>query len=126
MFKKDKVEIVDFEKELKRRERKEKVQEAWNGFAGFVRNNQDILLFVVPSAVTVIGGGTRVLSKAIAAHTAEREIKFKECTIYDLSMGRYVTLKRPLRTSEALEIERRKENGEKLNSILNDMNLLKR
>lgn len=126
MFKKDKVEIVDFEKELKRRERKEKVQEAWNSFAGFVRNNQDILLFVVPSAVTVIGGGTRVLSKAIAAHTAEREIKFKECTIYDRSMGRYVTLKRPLRTSEALEIERRKESGEKLNSILNDMNLLKR
>ena len=126
MFKKNKVEIVDFEKELKRRERKEKFQETWNSFASFVRSNQDILIFVVPSAVTVIGGGTRVLSKLIAAHTTEREIKFKERTIYDFSLRRYVTLKRPLKPSEALEIERRRENGEKLNSILNDMNLLKR
>ena len=125
MFKKDKVEIVDFEKELKRRERKEKIQNAWNECAAFIRDNKDILIFVVPAGVTVIGGGTKVLSKAIANHTAEREIRFKERTIYDRSQGRYVTLKRPLKTQEALEIERRRRNGEGLNSILYDMNLLK-
>ena len=126
MFNRDRVEIVDFEKELKRRQRKENISKAWNEFTGFVRNNQDVLLFVVPSAVTVISGATRIVSKLIARSTVEREIRFKERTIYDHSLKRYAELKRPLKASEAIEIERRRNNGEKLNTILNDMNLLKR
>ena len=122
-FKKD-VEVVDFDKELKRRKRKEQIVGTWNEFAGFVRDNQDVLVFAVPAAITVIGGGTKVLSKLIANHTAERDIKFKERTIYDRSLGRYVQLKRPLKAHEALEIERRRQNGERLTNILSDMGLI--
>lgn len=127
MFKNNNVvDINDFEKEMKKRERKEKLVQGWNSFTRFIRDNHDVLVFVVPSAVAVFSGGTRLLSKGIARHTLEREIKFKESTIYDRSMGRYVELKRPLTTSEALEIERRKKNGEGLNNILYDMKLVKR
>lgn len=119
-------EVVDFEKELKRRQRNEKLKQAWDTTATFVRDNQDVLLFTVPAAVTVIGGGSRLISKMIAKNMQERDIRFKETTIYDRSLGRYVTLKRPLKASESLEIERRRGNGEKLHAILNDMKLLKR
>jgi hypothetical protein len=121
----DGVEVVNFDKELKRRQGRERAIEHWNQFAGFVRSNQDVLVFAVPATLTVIGGGTKVLSKIIANRTAEREIRFKERTIYDRSLGRYVNLKRPLRAHEALEIERRRMNGEKLNAILADMRLIK-
>lgn len=124
MFKKD-VEISDFEKELKRRRRKEAIENGWNKFATGIRDNKDVLVFVVPSAVAVLSGGAKVLSKTIAAHSTDREIKFKERNIYDRSQGRYVPLKRPLRTHEALELERRRRNGEGLNAILYDMGLLK-
>lgn len=47
-------------------------------------------------------------------------------TIYDRSLGRYTELKRPLKAKESLEIERRRKMGESLNSILDDMRLLKK
>lgn len=126
LFKKDDgVEVVDFDKELKMRKIKQRMTDNWNEFAGFVRDNQDVLVFAVPAAVTVLGGGTKVLSKIIANHTEERKIRFKERTIYDRSLGRYVTLKRPLKPHEAIEVERRRMKGEKLNHILADMRLIK-
>lgn len=121
----DGVEVVDFDKEMRRRKRKERLEGAWDEFAGFVRSNQDVLIFAVPATVTVLGGGAKVLSKVIANHTKEREIKWKERTIYDHSLGRHTPLRRPLKTREALEIERRRKNGESLNSILYDMNLIR-
>ena len=125
MFKKDKVEISDFEKELRRRKRKEAITNGWNKVVDGVRENKDVLMFVVPPALAVIGGVTKVASKGIANHTANKEIRFKERHIYDHSQGRYVSLKRPMNTMEGLEFERRKEKGEGTNSILFDMGLLK-
>lgn len=119
------VEYVNFDKEAKRRHRKEQLSQAWDEFRDFVRDNQDVLVFTVPAAVTILGGGSKLLSKAIAHHTSAKEIRFKERTIYDRSLGRYVQLKRPLKAREALEIERRRRAGERLNSILNDMRLIK-
>lgn len=125
MFKKKDVEISDFEKELKRRKRNETIANGWNKLVNDVRDNKDVLMYVVPPAVAVISGGAKVLSKTIAAHTTDREIRFKERHIYDHSQGRYVPLRRPLKTHEALEFERRRRNGEGINSILFDMGLLK-
>lgn len=128
MFKRnnDDVTIVDFEKEVKRRERKQAIQKRWNEFTGFVRDNKDVLVLVVPSAVAVVSGVTKITSKAIAAHTLNKEIRFKECTIYDRSLGRYVQLRKPLTAAQALTIEERRANGEKLHLILEDMRLLKK
>lgn len=123
--KKDTVEISDFEKELRRRKRNETIANGWNSFADGVRDNKDVLMVTVPLVAGVVGGCTKLLSKTITAHTTNREIRFKERHIYDRSQGRYVELKRPLKTSEALELERRRRKGEGLNAILHDMALLK-
>ena len=125
MWNNQKVEIVDFEKEQRRRERKQALSNTWNGFANFVRSNMDVLIIAVPATVAVVGGVTKVASKAISAYTLNREINFKERTIYDHSLGRYVELKRPLSAAQSLTIEERRANGEKLHMILADMNLLK-
>lgn len=58
-------------------------------------------------------------------HTVNEEKKLKERYIYDRSTGHYYELKRQPRSSEWLQIEQRKLNGETLGMILNDMRLLK-
>lgn len=125
MLNKNKVEVVDFEKEARRRQRMQSIKYGWDKFAGFIRDNQDILILTVPATVAVVGGVTKVASKALTAHTLNKEISFKEKTIYDHSLGRYVELKRKLTPAQALTIEERRAAGEKLHMILDDMNLLK-
>lgn len=119
--------VIDFRtKEQKRAERKMAISNRWNAFAGWVRDNRDVLMLTVPATVAVVGSVTKFTSKAITAHMTNKEINFKERTIYDHSLGRYVELKRPLTAAQSLTIEERRANGEKLHMILDDMGLLKR
>lgn len=127
MFGKKNEKIIDFRtKDQKKFEFQMKVKRGWDSTANFVRNNLDVLAVIVPAGITVIGGGSKILSSAIRAHTVDKELKDQERRIYDHSLGRYSYLKRPLRANEALIIEERRNNGEKLNMILQDMNLLKK
>lgn len=120
------MESVDMRtKEQKREDLKLAVQQKWDDFAYFVRKNKDVLVLAVPAGVAVVGGLTKVTTKAINAHVTAKEIDFKTRTVYDRSLGRYIELKRPLTTNQALEVEARKAAGEGLTSILRDMNLLK-
>lgn len=120
------METIDYRtKEQKREDLKMVVKQKWDNFAGFIRDNKDVLILTVPAGLAVIGGVTKVASKAINAHTVNKEIDFKTRTVYDRSLGRYIELKRPLTTSQALEVEARKAAGEGLTSILDDMNMLK-
>lgn len=58
-------------------------------------------------------------------HTVKEEKSLKENYVYDLSNGHYYEMKRQPKSSEWLQIDQRKQNGESLGWILNDMNLLK-
>lgn len=122
----EQVDLKEFKKEQRRQERKAAIQNKWNQFAGFVRSNRDVLIPTTMVGVAAIRCVTKVTSKAIAAHAVNKELRWQERTIYDRSLGRYTELKRPLTASEALRIEERREAGEKLNTILDSMNLLKR
>ena len=110
--------------EAKKREKKAKRKKFVNDSIKFIRENQDVIILVSPVAIWVVGKSFSTLSKALSAYKLDREIWFKEHTIYDRSLGRYVTLKKKITTNQALEIESRKEAGEKLNTILKDMNLI--
>lgn len=116
--------LKKFEKEAKKRQRKEKKKKMVNDGIKFFRENQDVIIMVTPVALFVIGKSFSILSKALSAYKLDREIHFKEHTIYDRSLGRYVTLKKKITTDQALEIESRKQAGEKLNTILKDMKLI--
>lgn len=107
--------LYDIKKEFRRRKRKERIEKGCQ----FVKEN-----WVWISALGATGIG--VAKKVMNTYNTHAEIKFKERTIYDRSLGRYVELKKPLNARQALEIEERRANGEKLHMILNDMKLLKR
>lgn len=121
--------IITFEqiqKERKRRERRQKFEDTLGWLSGLLSDNKELAIIGIPAVVAITKGITNMISKSITANTVNKEIRFKERTIYDRSLGRYVELKRPLTPTEALTIEERRASGEKLHEILNDMKLLKR
>lgn len=122
--KKDEVDLRT--KEQKKFESQMKWKKRVDTVFGFVRENKDVLICVVPPVTAAIAGTTKVASKLIGAHTVNKELKDQERRIYDHSLGRYTYLRRPLRPAEALTIEERRAAGEKLNMILQDMGLLKK
>lgn len=72
----------------------------------------------------VIGGAIEILKIATKRHTVNEEKALKERFVYDRSNGHYYELKRQPKSSEWMQIEQRKQNGETLGWILNDMRLL--
>ena len=89
-------------------------------------DNKEVAVPLILAGAGTVKGITRVASKAIQHHAVTKEISFKERTIYDHSLGRYVELKKPLTNAQALTIEERRAQGERLHTILADMNLLKK
>lgn len=96
---------------------KDKVRDA----AKFIKDN--------PASVSVICagivGGSRIISKTISAYSAKKQMDLQMRRIYDRSLGRYIELRRPLTTKEAIELEARRMNGEKMTMILDSMGLVK-
>lgn len=107
----------EMNKEAKKQKRKEKVK----AILDFGKENQSLIY----GATGLLAAATGLGKKILKNHAVNKEIKFKETTIYDRSLGRYVRLKKKLTAEQALTIEKRKQNGEKLHIILQDMNLLK-
>ena len=117
------METVDMRTEKeKAAERSEKVKQKISEVTAFVKDNK----ILIPFGIAMINGSAKIAKAMIQSHAVNKEIDFKERHIYDRSMGRYVELKRPLSSTQALEIESRKENGERLYVILESMNLLKK
>lgn len=73
----------------------------------------------------MIGSIVEMAKIATKNHTVNEEKALKEKYIYDRSSGHYYELKRQPKSSEWLQIDQRKQNGESLGMILNDMRLLK-
>lgn len=82
--------------------------------------------FGIPVVLAVTTGTTKIVTGITRAYSEKKLIRFRERTIYDRSMGRYVELRRPLTDMEALMIEERRQNGERLMPILESMKLLKK
>lgn len=62
MFKKnEKIEIVDFEKEVKRRERKAKFQNKINNAMNWMYNNKEIIMLVGPTLVSGVAFGAKTI-----------------------------------------------------------------
>lgn len=81
---------------------------------------------VIPAIVTSAGavGG---LIKSINKHQQMKEEKLRRTrSFYDHSAGCYWETKRSLTTSEMLDVERRKKNGETYGEIFKSMGVLKR
>lgn len=73
----------------------------------------------------VMGGIVEILKIQTKYHTVNEEKALKDRYIYDRSSGHYYELKRKPKNSDWIKIDQRKQNGESLGWILNDMKLLK-
>lgn len=110
---------------LKRNDFKRKAKRAFWNATYWLKDNYDVLLLVVPAGVFVVRSGVKV-TKLISHNIAlSQERKVKDLRIYDRSLGKYLELKRPLKNNDMKTILERKENGEKLSSILMDLNLIR-
>lgn len=119
---KERIEIVDFQKEERRRKRKEKIRSKINKVQNWINNNKEMILILGPAVL----GATTASVKAVSKHVSQnKEKKLKENYCYDRSLGHYWKLRRELTNSEWIEIDRRKNNGERLADILEELKVLK-
>lgn len=123
MFKeKDRIEIVDFQKETKRRQRKEWIHSKVDNAGRWINDNKEMILILGPAALGALTTGIKVVSKHSQQHK-EKDLKDLYC--YDRSLGHYWKLRRELTNSEWVEIDKRKNNGERLGDILEELKVLK-
>ena len=96
----------------------------WNAQAAvdWCRQHKEAIIVFEP---VIMGGIIEIAKISTKRHTVNEEKALKERYIYDRSTGHYYELKRKPKSSEWLQIEQRKQNGETLGWILNDMGLLK-
>lgn len=120
--KKDRIEIVDFAKEEKRRKRKETFQRKVNDVKNSIYNNKELIMFFGPTLISGMVFGVKTISKH-AKLKKEKDLKDLYC--YDRSLGHYWRLRRELTNSEWIEIDKRKHNGERLADILDELKVLK-
>ncbi len=119
------VNMEDFKKEKRKRERKERVTNGVNKIANWCDKNKETLAIALPVLGAGITGTTKIV-KSISRNAAlKQEKKLKERFVYDRSLGKYLELKKPLNNHQLKTILERKDNGEKLSTILQSMKLLK-
>jgi hypothetical protein len=114
---------------LRKKRKKESVKEWFNkkvnDTTNWIRDNKETLAIAVPVIAAGLSGTTKII-KGISKNVAlKQEKELKEKFIYDRSLGKYLELKKPLNSNQLKTVLERKENGEKLSTILNNMNLLK-
>ncbi len=120
---------ADFQKWIKRRERKEKIDKVKRKIQSGLKNTAEWMA-KNPEATLVIISTASVVCKGFLKHMKIKnnnrfEVNQKKLYWYDNSLGHYWELKRPLTNRECLEVDRRKKNGERLSYILMGMDVLK-
>lgn len=85
------------------------------------KDNKEVVIATAP----IIGSVALVVIRgAIKHHNLNKEAEVKEFYCYDRSLGHYWKLRRELRNDEWLEIDKRKQAGERLADILESLKVL--
>lgn len=116
------VKIDEFTKELKHRERKEKIQRKCSEVKNWAAANKETIVLLAPIMIGCATGIVKGVNKQVKL---SKEKDLKELYCYDRSLGHYWKLRRELTNSEWVEIDRRKKNGERLADILDELKVLK-
>lgn len=86
--------------------------------------NKELALAMIPVAVVVFKGMGKTIASIDRKIDLVKEQELQELYIYDHSLGMYHKLRRPLKPSEKIEIDRRRQAGESKIQILSSMGLL--
>lgn len=118
------------------KELKSEANAKWTGFTikakvkarqtlEWCRENRDEAALIVTAGIWVLGAVGKAARRIDHKIDLRKEQDLKDLYVYDRSLGIYHELRRKLRPSEALEIDRRRTNGESMAHILASMRLLK-
>lgn len=110
------------EREAKRKERQKWAQHKLNATKQWVSENPELTVGIITTVSGLVMGTIKTISRI---HRLDNERELKDNYIYDNRLGKYWHLRRPLRNSEALELERRRDLGENMGQILDSMRVLK-
>ena len=111
------VDLKKFKWEARKRQAKEKLNEAWQ----FCKEHPAESLAL---ATATVGGLTGLIKRADKHATVRKEQELKDRYVWDASLGKWWTMRKKPSTGQQLEIERRKKNGESMGDILSSMRLL--
>ncbi len=114
--------VKDLKKQIRKRKVKDWIQDRIYDARDFVSNNMETILVLGPAALGAVTTVVKVVSKHVQ-RGKEKDLKDLYC--YDRSLGHYWRLRRELTNTEWLEIDRRKNNGERLSDILSELKVLK-
>lgn len=113
---------IDITKQVKRAEFKAKLKAKFQKAKKWCSDNKEVVIAAVSVAIGAVGTGIKVMGKRHNLHMEERN---KDLRCYDTSLGHYWELKRKLGNKDWTKINRRREKGESLGEILDDMGVLK-
>lgn len=100
------------------------VVEKAKAFGAWCNANRDIVIVAVPVIGTFAGAGIKMHTQKQRKRNIEAEKEVKELYVYDNRLGHYWKVKRPLTNRQWRLIEARKNLGEPLGEILEDLKLL--
>lgn len=86
--------------------------------------NKELAIAACPVIVSVVRGGTIIVSDMMRRGNIKKAETLKTRFIYDRSAGHYWKLKKPLTQRQWMEISRRKDSGESMANILSSMRIL--
>lgn len=86
--------------------------------------NRELVIAMVPVGLVVAKGVGKTIRSVNRKIDLKHEQELQELYVYDHSLGMYHKLRRPLRPSEKIEIDRRRKLGDSKIQILASMGLL--
>lgn len=106
----------------KKMETKEFVKTKLDNSVEWCKNHKSEILRILP---VLINGTIEIIKVLVKKDNLREERRLKDNYIYDRNMGHYYELKHKPTSSEWIQIDQRKDEGEPLRCILQDMNVLK-
>lgn len=114
--------VIDLGKELRKEERRKKFEDFKRKAKDFWDDNKVYIAVAAPVAGKVILETVKLVRRH---HAGRIELRNKDLRLYDTSLGHYWELKRKLNNSDWVTINRRRNLGESLGDILEEMRVLK-
>lgn len=116
-------------KKVQKEMRKERIQQKVEEAGDWINRNAPTILAFASVAITTTKVATDLMvhiGRRVELADERNQRRKRERSCYDRSEGHYWNLKRKLTNADWAEINARKENGERLGDILNEMKVLKK
>lgn len=125
-FKWSEVKYVEVDENESKSKFREKVKTKAHDVKVWIETHPEYVLMFGPmvlgAGMSLVGGTTKFIRKQAGL---KKQKDLKELYVYDPSLGHYWRLKRKLNNSDWVKIEQRRQDGQALGTILNDLKVLK-